>query len=74
MERPVTHSEMVGLLKRLGFTCVRTRGSHTQWEGEYGGQRRMVTLDEHHSPYHRSLLRSIRNQIGMSKRELFDAL
>ncbi|GGA75504.1 hypothetical protein GCM10011521_12080 [Arenimonas soli] len=74
MERPVTHREMVSLLKSLEFTKVRSNGSHEMWEGTYGGQRRVVTLDEHHAPYHRALLRDIRNQIGMSKKELFAAL
>lgn len=74
MERPVKHSEMADLLRRLNFKCVRSSGSHDQWEGEYGGRRRMVTLDKHHSPYHRGLLRDIRHQIGMSKAELFALL
>lgn len=74
MERPVKHSEMANLLRRLGFTCIRTNASHEHWEGSYAGQRRLVTLDKHHSPYHRGLLRDIRNQIGMSKEELFKQL
>lgn len=71
MERPVTHGEMEALLKRIGFRLVRSKGSHDQWEGEWGGKKRLVTLDKHHAPYHRRLLRDIRNQIGMSKAELF---
>lgn len=73
-ERPVGHKEMVALLKRLGFTPIRSTGSHDRWEGFHAGQRRMVTLDEHHSPYHRRLLADIRNQIGLSKAEFFDLL
>lgn len=74
MERPVEHREMEKLLKHLGFSCIRTTASHDHWEGEYDGLRRLVTLVEHHSPYHRGLLRDIRNQIGLSKKELFKLL
>ncbi len=70
-ERPVGHKEMVALLKRLGFVQVRSNGSHEHWEGAYGGKRRLVTLDEHHSPYHRGLLRDIRNQIGISRSDFW---
>lgn len=63
---------MVALLKRLGFTKVRSNGSHDHWEGRYADRRRLVTLDEPKSPYHRGLLNDILNQIGISKKDFWN--
>lgn len=73
-ERPVSYRDFVALLRRLGFTKIRSRGSHEQWAGEYAGQFRLCTVSPHHEPFHRELLRSMIKQLGMEKDEFFKQL
>jgi predicted RNA binding protein YcfA (HicA-like mRNA interferase family) len=60
--------EVVGLLVKHGFTCVRQRGSHMQFRHADG---RATTVPDHGgrdiSP---SLLRQIARDIGMTAEEL----
>lgn len=75
-ERPVDWREFEKLLKRLGFTLDRQNGtSHSQWEHpSFKGKRRLVTVSQHHSPFARKLLKDMRSQMGLSKKELFSCL
>lgn len=71
-ERPVTHKEFVAVLKQLGFEArSRTGTSHVQWVKTGPDGFRKVTVDEHHAPYHRQLLKSMLNQAGLSKNDFF---
>jgi predicted RNA binding protein YcfA (HicA-like mRNA interferase family) len=60
--------EVVGLLTKQGFACVRQRGSHMQFRHPDG---RATTVPDHGgrdiSP---SLLRQIARDIGMTAEEL----
>lgn len=75
-ERPVDYREFEKLLKELGFFIERQNGtSHTQWEHpNFRGKRRLVTVSRHNSPYVKSVLKSMREQAGLSKKELFNCL
>jgi predicted RNA binding protein YcfA (HicA-like mRNA interferase family) len=63
--------EVVALLERLGFVCVRQRGSHMQFRHADG---RATTVPNHAgrdiSP---SLLRQIARDIGMTPEEFVGA-
>lgn len=75
-ERPVDWRELEQLLTILGFYLERQPGSaHAQWEHLcFKGERRLVTVSRHHSPFARSLLKAMRTQMGLSKKELFRCL
>ncbi|MEA3642834.1 MAG: type II toxin-antitoxin system HicA family toxin [Lamprobacter sp.] len=75
-ERPVEWRELEQLLMRLGFALERQPGTaHAQWEHPcFRGERRLVTVSRHHSPFARGLLRLMRCQMGLTKAELFRAL
>lgn len=75
-ERPVDWRELECLLVTLGFRLERQSGTaHAQWEHPFfRGERRLVTVSRHHSPFTRNLLRLMRMQMGLSKAELFRAL
>lgn len=67
---PVEHKEAVRALRALGFTQLPQKAtSHTQWVKDSPGGRRKVTLDEHHAPYTRFLLKSIAHAAGVSAHE-----
>ena len=75
-ERPVDWREFEQLLTTLGFRLDRQNGSaHAQWEHPcFKGERRLVTVSRHHSPFARTLLQAMRAQMGLSKKELFRCL
>lgn len=74
-ERPVTHREFLRVLRHLGFEkSGRTSGSHEKWARTVGKRRYVVTVDKHHAPYHRRLLRLMLHQAGLTKREFFKLL
>ena len=75
-ERPVDCKEFEKLLRMLGFELDRQKGtSHAQWEHPcFKGKRRLVSVSRHHSPFARSLLKDMRNQMGLSKKEFFRCL
>lgn len=74
--RPLEYREVVTGLKALGFEMrpSKTGGSHEQWvkDVRHNGQthRYKVTVDRHHAPFHRDLLKSMIRQAGV-KREVF---
>lgn len=74
-ERPVKTKEFIAVLRELGFEPKRTNGSHEQWEHAFfNGQRRNVTVDDHHSPFTKWLLKSMLKQAGLKKKEFFQCL
>jgi predicted RNA binding protein YcfA (HicA-like mRNA interferase family) len=65
------------ILKNLGFTPKRQKGSHAQWEGYVKNKRRIVTVDHYKSKkekYGRKLLSKIYQQAGLSKKEFYSYL
>jgi hypothetical protein len=78
-DRPLTYKEVVSGLKLLGFTLRpgKSGTSHEQWIKdvvENGQPRRYkVTVDKHHAPFHRALLKSMINQSGVSKDDFYRA-
>lgn len=75
-ERPVDWREFEGILRKLGFELKRQDGTaHRHWEHPcFRGQRRLVTVSQHHSPYARSLLKSMLKQAGLGKKEFMRCL
>lgn len=74
-ERPVTDKEFKAVLTSLGFIARPRKGtSHEQWvRNDQRGFYR-VTVDSHHAPYHRSLLKLMLKSAGLSKTEFFELL
>jgi predicted RNA binding protein YcfA (HicA-like mRNA interferase family) len=74
-ERPVSDKEFKAVLSALGFARRSSGGSsHEQWvRDDHRGFYR-VTVDSHHAPYHRRLLRIMLVQAGTSKADFFEAL
>jgi predicted RNA binding protein YcfA (HicA-like mRNA interferase family) len=68
-------SEVEEILKKAGFHLKRSDGSHFQWEGNIGGQRRMVTVDHFggrlSETFGPELMRSMIRQSGMSRKEFY---
>jgi len=56
-------------LTKLGFSFSSQKGGHEQWTAD--NPYRKVTVDSHHAPFHRELFKSMANQAGVSKKELF---
>lgn len=75
-ERPVSAREFEKLLKTLGFSMLPQDGtSHRQWEHpRFNGGYRHVTVSPHNEPFTKTLLKNMRNQAGLSKREFFKYL
>lgn len=71
---PLKYSEVVAGLKALGFEMKPKSGtSHEQWI-KYGDNTKwVVTVDKHHAPFSRDLIKSMANQAGMDARK-FHAL
>ncbi|EPI2106700.1 type II toxin-antitoxin system HicA family toxin [Providencia rettgeri] len=65
---PLTYKEIISGLKSLGFTLKRTRGSHEQWTKVDGGNKWLVTVDGHHSPFSRDLIKSMAKQAGIDSK------
>lgn len=74
-ERPVKDDEFKKVLAYLDFSCREKKGSsHEQWVKGKGREFCRVTVDSHHSPYHRNLLKVMLHQAGISKKDFFAIL
>lgn len=74
-ERPVTDQEFKAVLTHLGFCARPKKGtSHEQWVKGAGKEYKRVTVDSHHSPYHRKLLNLMIRDAGLSKEQFFELL
>lgn len=63
------------MLKHLGFVCRQNSStSHEQWVKGSGNDFCRVTVDSHHSPYHRNLLKIMLHQAKLSKSDFFRIL
>lgn len=71
---PLKYSEVIAGLKALGFEMKpKTGTSHEQWI-KYGDNTKwVVTVDKHHAPFSRDLIKSMARQAGMDARK-FHAL
>jgi predicted RNA binding protein YcfA (HicA-like mRNA interferase family) len=77
MHPQLDREEVEAILKDIGFTPKRTRGSHTQWEGYTKGVRRIVTVDHMKSrkeKYGHDLLRNMIEQSGLTNQEFYSHL
>lgn len=71
---PLKYEEVVSALKLMGFEMkAKTGTSHEQWTRVAGGKKWLVTVDKHHAPFSRSLIKSMANQAGIDTRK-FHAL
>lgn len=75
---PLDRSQVEAILKDLGFTEKRHKGSsHAQWEGYTKTKRRIVTVDHLKSKkekYGDYLLKKMIQQSGLSKKEFYSHL
>lgn len=76
--RPIEYKEVIVGLKALGFARRPGKStSHEQWIKDVVRDGRpyryKVTVDRHHAPFHRELLKSMINQSGVSKSEFYAA-
>lgn len=69
--RPLTYREVIGVLKKLGFTLRNQEGSHEQWVRE-GDPFRKVTVDKPKAPFHGDLIKYMCLQAGVSKKEFYN--
>lgn len=74
-ERPVEDREFKAVIAKLGFVRrKRTGTTHEIWAKGSGKDFRRVTVDAHHAPYHRNLLRMMLREVGISKSDFFEIL
>jgi len=74
---PLDRAQVETILKHLGFSVKRQKGSHSQWEGYTKGKRRIVTVDHLKSrkeKYGPRLLQKMIEQSGLSKKEFYSHL
>ena len=57
------------------FKLKHTKGSHEQWEGYVGGQRRVVTVDRNDAPFgpRSQVLKSMIRQSGVERIDFYAA-
>lgn len=68
--RPLTYKEVIGVLKKLGFSFRNQEGSHEQWVKE-GSPFRKVTVDKPKQPFHGDLIRYMCLQAGVTKKQFY---
>lgn len=73
---PLDRDQVEAILKSSGFTPVRTKGSHTHWEGVVEGARRIVTVDHLSSKKEKygPLLGKMIAQSGLTKKKFYSYL
>lgn len=71
---PLKYDEVVRALKAMGFEMkTKTGTSHEQWIRIADGKKYLVTVDKHHAPFSRDLIKSMAKQAGINHRK-FHAL
>lgn len=77
-DRQLTCNDVKTILKNLGFTFRKQKGSHEHWikDIEIRGKkhRRKVTLDCPKAPFSKELISSMAKQAGVTKRQFHNAL
>lgn len=71
---PLKYQEVASGLKSLGFEMKpKTGTSHEQWVLKNQKGKWVVTVDKHHAPFSRDLIKSMAKQAGLKDRH-FHAL
>ena len=72
---PLTPSEVVAVLKSLGFAFKRQDGSHAHYERAADKERRraLVTVDASVDEFWEELMKSMIRQSGFSREEFYGA-
>jgi predicted RNA binding protein YcfA (HicA-like mRNA interferase family) len=72
---PLTPSEVVAILRALGFSLKRQDGSHAQYERGADGlrERALVTVDMAVTEFWEELMRSMIRQSRFSREEFYGA-
>lgn len=71
---PLKYEEVIRGLKLMGFELKpRTGTSHEQWILKNSKGKWVVTVDKHHAPFSRDLIKSMAKQAGLKDRK-FHAL
>lgn len=71
---PLKYVEVVRALTALGFEMKAKSGtSHEQWIRKTDTTKHVVTVDKHHAPFSRDLIKSMARQAGVDARK-FHAL
>ncbi len=70
---PLTPGEVIAILKAWGFRFDRNKGSHEQYEGFIGGERKLVTVDTAISAFSDFLMGSMISQSGLSRDNFYCA-
>ncbi|WP_423836799.1 type II toxin-antitoxin system HicA family toxin [Stutzerimonas stutzeri] len=71
--KPLTYKEVIGVLKKLGFTFRNQEGSHEQWVRE-GNPFRKVTVDKPKQPFCGDLIKYMCLQAGVTKKQFYSKL
>ncbi len=71
---PLTYKEVVRALERMGFIMkTKTATSHEQWVKKTSDYKWVVTVDKHHAPFDKTLIKSMARQAGMKTRDFHRA-
>ena len=74
-EQPlITCKELKKILTYLGFTVTTQAGSHEQWTKVENGRKYKVTVDCPKSPFSQTLIKSMAEQAGKSKKDFYSIL
>ncbi len=67
---PLTYKEVIFGLGLMGFVLKpKTGSSHEQWIRKTDSNKWVVTVDKHHAPFSRDLLKSMARQAGLDARK-----
>lgn len=71
---PLKYDEVIRGLRMMGFVMKpKTGTSHEQWIKIADDKKYVVTVDKHHAPFSRDLIKSMARQAGVNDRK-FHAL
>lgn len=71
---PLKYAEVVRALQIMGFEMKpKTGTAHEQWIRKTATTKHVVTVDKHHAPFSRDLIKSMAKQAGVDARK-FHAL
>lgn len=71
---PLKYAQVIRALEALGFVMKpKTGTSHEQWIRRTETTKHVVTVDKHHAPFSRDLIKSMAKQAGLDARK-FHAL
>ncbi|MEX1138497.1 MAG: type II toxin-antitoxin system HicA family toxin [Bacteroidota bacterium] len=68
---PLSPQEVIAILKARGFAYKSHEGSHENYEGYFGGKRRIVTVDMGVDEFWADLMASMIRQCGMSRDQFY---